>query len=138
MLIFFQISSYPQNTKSVEEKERENQEDIIRVDTNLVTVPVSILDREGRYIANLKKDDFQIFEDGVEQKIELFETAEQQVTVILLLDVSGSMFKDLEELTKSASALLGQLRPDDQVMVATFNDFVEVLFGFKDVKEVKK
>ncbi|MEK7724748.1 MAG: hypothetical protein AAB336_10395, partial [Acidobacteriota bacterium] len=40
------------------------QDDIIRVDTNLVAVPVTVLDHDGRYVTNLKKEDFQIFEDG--------------------------------------------------------------------------
>jgi VWFA-related protein len=113
------------------------QDDVIRVDTNLVTVPVIVLDREGRYVTNLRKENFQIFEDGVEQEVALFEPVEQQITVLLLLDVSSSMFNDLEGLTKSASAFLGQLRPNDQVMIATFNDSVDVLFDFKSVNDVR-
>jgi hypothetical protein len=44
------------------------QDDVIRVDSTLVTVPVTVLDRDGRYVTNLKKENFQIFENGVEQE----------------------------------------------------------------------
>lgn len=115
-----------------------SQEDIIRVDTNLVTIPVSVSDRDGRYITNLKKEDFQIFENGVEQEITLFETIEQPVTVLLLLDVSGSMIKDLAQLTDASNAFVNQLRPDDKLMVATFDERVHLLFNAKSVKEVRE
>jgi hypothetical protein len=79
------------------------QNEIIRIDTNLVTVPITVLDREGRYVTNLKKEDFQIFEDGVEQEVAVFEPIEQPFTVLLLLDISGSMTYHMAELTKAAS-----------------------------------
>jgi VWFA-related protein len=137
ILFYFQGNSYSQNTKPNENRQNETQEDVIRVDTSLVTVPISVLDREGRYITNLRKEDFQIFEDGVEQEVALFESVEQQITVLLLLDVSGSMYNDLGSLMNAASNFLGQLRPNDQVMIATFSDEVNVLFDFKSVKDVR-
>lgn len=132
VLFCFQIIAVSQTNES-----NNAQDEVVRIDTSLVKVPITVLDRDGRYVTNLNREDFQIYEDGIEQKIELFESVEQQVTVILLLDISGSMFADLEELTKAASTFLGQMRSDDQIMVAAFNDFVEVLFGFKSVKDVK-
>jgi VWFA-related protein len=137
ILFGFQNIGYSQNTKPDENRQNETQEDIIRVDTSLVTVPISVLDREGRFVTNLKKEDFQIFEDGVEQEVALFETTEQSVTVLLLLDVSGSMFNDLGGLTNATSNFLSQLRPNDKVMVATFNEWVDVLCGFKSVKDLR-
>ena len=64
--------------------------DVLRVDTSLVTVPVSVLDRQGRFISNLKREDFTVFENGVEQSIAYFETAEKPFTVALVLDTSAS------------------------------------------------
>lgn len=98
------------------------QEDVIRVDTNLVSVPVTVLDRDGRYVTNLRKEDFQIFEDGVEQEITVFETIEQPFTVMLLLDSSGSMNNYLVNIANAASAFVKELRPDDQLVVANFSD----------------
>lgn len=137
VLVVFQSDAYAQESKTVQYNQSENHEDIIRVDTNLVTVPATVFDRHGRYVTNLKKEDFQIFEDGVEEEIALFEPVEQKFTVLLLLDVSGSMFNDLGSLTNAASTFLNQLRPNDQVMVATFNEWVDVLFDFKSVEDLR-
>jgi VWFA-related protein len=96
------------------------------------------LDRDGRYITNLKKEDFQVYENGVEQEVTLFETVEQPVTVLLLLDLSGSMIKDLAQLTDASNAFVNQLRPNDKLMVATFDERVHLLFNAKSVKEVRE
>lgn len=114
------------------------QDEVIRIDTSLVTVPVTVLDREGRYVTNLKKEDFQIFENGVEQEIALYDSVEQPFTVLLLLDISGSMSYHLAELTQAANALVSQLRPDDQVSAASFADNLYVLLKPTKVGEVDK
>jgi hypothetical protein len=57
---------------------------VLKVETSLVTVPVSVLDRQGRFISNLKQDDFHIFENGVEQTVAYFEPAEKPFTVALV------------------------------------------------------
>src|SRR6266404_2774141 len=57
---------------------------------SLVTIPTVVMDRNGRYIANLRKEDFRIYEDGVEQNVAYFGSIEKPFTVALLLDVSGS------------------------------------------------
>lgn len=114
------------------------QDDIIRIDTNLVTIPTTVFDHDGRYVTNLKKEDFQIFEDGVEQEIELFESVEQPVTVFLVLDVSGSMTNYMAELTQAANAFVRQLRPEDQVTAATFADNLYVLFKPAKISNLRK
>src|ERR1041385_5922527 len=57
---------------------------------SLVTVPAVVMDRNGRYVANLKRDDFRVYEDGVEQQLVYFNSIEKPFTVTLILDVSGS------------------------------------------------
>lgn len=114
------------------------QEDAIRVDTNLVMIPATVLDRNGRYITNLKKDDFQIFEDGVEQEVALFEPVDQSFTVFILLDRSGSMSNHLGKLADAASIFVKQLRPDNQVLAATFANNVNILFQATKVKDLSK
>src|SRR6476659_6781087 len=64
--------------------------DVIRFDTSLVTVPVTVVDRHGGYVPLLNREDFKIFEDGVEQKLAYFATSDQPLTVILVIDTSGS------------------------------------------------
>ena len=101
--------------------------DVVRVNTSLVTVPVSVLDRQGRFIANLQREDFQVFENGVEQSIAYFEPAEKPFTVALLLDTSPSTHFHLNEIKDAAIAFAKQLRPQDRVLIVSFNDEVLLL-----------
>lgn len=102
-------------------------DEVIRVETNLVTLPVSVLDRNGRFISGLRQQDFQVFEDGVAQKIENFASVEQPFTVILLIDVSPSTQYQITEIQDAAIAFVNQLRQNDRVMVISFDQRIHVL-----------
>lgn len=114
----------PDSTPGPEEV---SEGDVVRVDTNLVTVPVSVLDRHGRFIPNLSREDFIVFENGVEQSIAYFEPADKPFTVALLLDTSPSTHFHLWEIKEAAIAFAKQLRPQDRVLVVSFNDQVLLL-----------
>src|SRR5258705_5774135 len=101
--------------------------DVIRVDTSLVTVPVTVMDRYGRYVPQLRRENFRIFEDGVEQKLAYFATSDQPFTVILVIDTSGSTQFRLEDIQDAAITFVGKLKPDDSVMVMSFDDRIDVL-----------
>ncbi len=101
--------------------------DVIRVETELVTVPVSVFDRNGLYIPNLQQSDFKIFEDGVEQEIAYFGNSDKPFTVVLLLDTSLSTNYKIEEIRAAATAFVDQLRSQDAVMVIEFDGDVNVL-----------
>ena len=103
---------------------------MIRVDTTLVTIPVSVMDREGRYIPNLNKDDFRLWEDGVEQKIGFFQSVDKPFSVVLMIDTSGSTRFRLEEIQDAAITFVNQLRSDDRVMVISFDDKLHLLSDF--------
>jgi VWFA-related protein len=105
----------------------EEDDEIIRVETNLVTMPVSVLDRNGRFISGLQERDFQIFENSVQQKVEYFQSVEQPFTVILMIDVSPSTKFKIEEIQDAAIAFVNQLRRDDKVQVIAFDDRVHIL-----------
>lgn len=102
-------------------------DEIIKVETNLVTMPVTVLDRDGRFISGLKQDDFQIFEDGVQQKIEYFASLEQPFTVVLLIDVSNSTQFKIDEIQDAAITFINQLRQNDRVMVISFDEQIHIL-----------
>src|SRR6185369_17353935 len=72
-------------------------------------------------------DDFRIFDNGVEQSIAYFEPAEKPFTVALLLDTSASTHFHLQEIREAAIAFAKQLRPQDRMLVVTFNDEVLLL-----------
>lgn len=102
-------------------------DDVIRVDTTLITVPVNVTDRSGKYVGNLRQQDFRIYEDGVEHEIAYFASIDKPFAVALLLDTSDSTSFKLQEIQEAASAFLDKLRPEDKVMIVTFNSKVEVL-----------
>lgn len=101
--------------------------DVIKVDTNLVTIPVSVTDREGFYVSNLYQANFTVFENGVEQKLEYFGTTDKPFTVVLLIDVSPSTSYKIEEIQAAAMTFVRELLPHDQVMVIEFDSGVHVL-----------
>ncbi len=102
-------------------------DEIIKIETNLVTLPVTVLDRNGRFISGVNQREFQVFENGVEQKIEYFASVEKPFTVVLLLDVSPSTRYKIDEIQQAAIAFINQLRPDDQVMVVSFDENYNIL-----------
>jgi len=105
-----------------------NEEDeIVKVETNLVTMPVSVLDREGRFISGLQQKDFKIFENGLEQKVGYFGSVETPFTVILMIDVSPSTAFQIDEIQAGAMEFIDQLRPSDKVEVISFDDSVHLL-----------
>lgn len=102
-------------------------DEVIKVETNLVTLPVAVLDRNGRFISGLQQNDFQIYEDGVAQKVEYFASLENPFTIVLLIDVSNSTAFKIEEIQDAAIAFINQLRPEDRVTVISFDEKVHVL-----------
>jgi len=122
-----------QNEQPVTEEE---DSEIIKVETNLVMLPVSVLDRDGRFISNLEQQDFQIFDNGVQQKIEYFQSVESPFTIILLIDVSPSTQYHIDEIQDAAIGFINQLRPEDKVMVVSFDENVHVLSPITNDRKV--
>ena len=109
-------------------------DDVIRVTTTLVTLPVRVTDRHGKSVPTLTREQFQIFEDGVEQEIAFFEPGDSDspatslpLIVALLLDVSDSTQFKLEQIQNTAIAFLDLLRPSDKVVVVAFDKQVSIL-----------
>lgn len=101
-------------------------DEVLKVETNLITIPVSVYDRNGLYIPGLKQEDFRILEDGKEQTIAYFGTTDKPFTVVLLIDTSESTSYKIEEIHAAAVAFVDQLKPMDSVMVIEFNESVKV------------
>ncbi len=112
------------------EPEEVDPGDVIRVNTTLVTLPVSVMDRSGRNIPNLRKEDFRLWEDGVEQDVAFFASVDKPFSLVLMIDTSGSTRFRLEDIQDAAIAFVNQLRRDDRVMVVSFDDRVRILSEF--------
>lgn len=107
----------------------------IKLETSLVTIPVSVIDNEGRFFSNLKKHDFSIFEDGVKQEIASFASVEVPFHVVLTLDTSASTRFKLEDIQAAAYAFVKQLRPEDKVMIVSFDNSVYQWSDFTSDRE---
>lgn len=95
--------------------------DVVRVDTQLVSVPAVVTDSSGRPISGLRPENFRIIEDGKPQTITNFGTAETPFEIALLLDTSGSTRDDVALIRSAANSFIQALRPGDRVGVVAFN-----------------
>ncbi len=100
---------------------------VLKVETTLITIPVSVFDRNGLYKTGLEKHNFTIFEGGKPQEIAYFGTSDKPFTVVLLIDTSPSTNYNIKEIRAAATAFVDQLKPEDQVMVIEFDANVHVL-----------
>ncbi len=96
-------------------------DEIIRVNTTLVSVPVIVSDRQGRYVPNLKAEDFTIYQDGVKQNIEFFAATDEPLNVALLIDTSHSTRDVLDDIKDAALDFIKLLQPQDKVSVVSFD-----------------
>ncbi len=105
-------------------EQKPDSEQTIRIETTLVSVPVIVSDRQGRYVSGLKASDFTVYEDRSKRPIDFFGDAEEPINVALLLDTSKSTTPVLDDIKKAAKDFVKQLRPRDRAMIVTF-DFEE-------------
>lgn len=105
----------------------ESDDDIISIDTNLVTIPVRVLDRNGRFVSGLDKKDFTVFEDKTQQEIAYFSNEQKPFTVALVLDMSYSSKFKIDEIQQAALQFVTELRPADKIMVLSFDEELHVL-----------
>ncbi len=101
--------------------------DVESVETRLVTIPVRIIDRKNRFVGGLTQESFQVFEDNVKQEIAYFTNEAQAFTVALVLDMSYSTTFKIGEIQSAAIAFIDQLRPEDKVLVISFDEEVHIL-----------
>lgn len=115
-LAFLCLNNFAQDTNEV-----------IKVNTSLVNIPVIVSDRDGRNIAGLQQNNFVVFEDGKQQKIEYFASEESPINVALLLDTSKSTKEVLGKIKKAAKEFIKQLQPTDRAMIVSFDYQVNFL-----------
>lgn len=95
--------------------------DVVRVETQLVSVPAVVTNSTGRPVIGLHADNFLLFENGRQQKITNFATTEAPFEIALLLDTSGSTRVDVDLIRQAANAFINALRPGDRVAIVAFN-----------------
>jgi Ca-activated chloride channel family protein len=101
--------------------EEVDEDEVVKIETQLVSVPAIVTDTTGRPLTNLHAENFQVFEDGHPQKIANFATTEAPFEVALLLDTSGSTREEVGLIRRAALAFIKALRPGDRVAILAFN-----------------
>ncbi|HUF05184.1 MAG TPA: VWA domain-containing protein [Aridibacter sp.] len=99
-------------------------EDVLKIETRLIEVPLAVTDKTGRPIAGLSLDNFEVFEDGEPQEIASFSSTDAPFEVALLLDTSGSTRSELRLIVRAAEYFIRSLRPGDRVAIIAFNQKV--------------
>jgi Ca-activated chloride channel homolog len=102
----------------------------IKLNTRWVNLNVSVTDRQGKKVTQLKREDFAVLEDGVQQEIVHFASVEAPVNLVLLLDLSGSIGSKLKAMKKAAGRFVDSLKENDRVAVAVFTSRFKLVCGF--------
>jgi VWFA-related protein len=102
--------------------EEVDEGDVVRVETQLVTVPAVVTDKTGHPIPTLRQENFVVFEDGKPQRLTNFATTDAPFEIALLLDTSGSTREELGLIRDAANAFISALRPGDRIAVVAFNN----------------
>lgn len=123
---------------SPEPSPEEQQVETLKIDTNLVTVPIIASSVEGNYIPDLKQEEFNISEDGQKQEIAFFATVSAPFHVVLLLDTSASTQDKLRLIQQAANVFVEQLQGADRVKVISFDDQVRELSDFTNDRATLK
>jgi len=95
--------------------------EVIKIYSNLVSVPVIVSDRNGRYIPGLRPEDFRLYDNSTPQTLSFFDAAEEPLNVALLLDTSRSTQGVLDDIKQAAKNFLKELRPQDRAMIVCFD-----------------
>ncbi len=115
---------------------QDQDDDVVRVNADLVVVNATVLDKNGKFISGLKRTDFQIFEDGTEQKVASFTAEETPFAAAILLDTSGSMETRLTLGRSAAIRFLDGLRDEDVAAVYNFDVKVEQMQDFSPGRDL--
>jgi Ca-activated chloride channel family protein len=114
----------------------QDQDDVVRVSTELVVINATVVDKSGQFVPGLKRNDFKIFEDGAEQKVLTFTAEETPFAAALLLDTSGSMEARMTLGRSAAIRFLDGLRDEDVAAVYNFDSKVEQIQDFSPGRDL--
>jgi len=115
---------------------QQDDEDVVRVNSDLVVLNVTVTDKSGSYVHKLARPDFKIFEDGREQQVSLFSVEETPFAAAILLDTSGSMENRITLARAAAIRFLEGLREEDVASVYHFDSEVEQMQDFSPSRDL--
>lgn len=105
--------------------------DVVKINTDLVVLDAQVVDkRTAQTVGGLRREDFELYEDGARQEISYFSQDELPLSILLLLDTSGSVRPIIEQIGEGAQNALQQLKPQDEVAVMAFATFPKLVQEF--------
>ena len=135
--LFFALFLFGQE-KPEETPKQEEGPFSLRVDVDLVVLNLTVVNENGANVTNLKKEDFTVYEDGIEQEISGFYPVEAPFHLVMILDSSSSTRTSLHLIKRAASNFVDELRPDDRIALGEINAFVRQLQDFTSDRKVLK
>lgn len=116
---------------------KEKDDEVIKVNTEIVTLTATVTDKNGRPRTDLKRDDFTIYEDGVVQKLDYFNTGDRiPMSLGILFDTSGSMEDKIEGVQDAVVHFVKSVAPGDEIFLVKFSDDAEIVQDFTDDKKL--
>src|SRR5437868_5355755 len=116
----------------------QTNDDVITVDSSIVVMNASVTDGAGRSVLGLTRNQFHVFEDGVEQKVESFGADETPFAAIILLDTSGSMEQRVTLARAAAITFLEGLRTSDAAAIYNFDSKVSMVQDFSNSRDIRE
>ncbi|MFN8006264.1 MAG: VWA domain-containing protein [Terriglobia bacterium] len=137
LLLFLILAPLAQD-KTTEPPKQEEGPLTLRIDVDLVVLNVTVVNESGVNVTNLRKEDFTVYEDGVEQEINSFYPVEAPFHLFMILDSSSSTRSNLHLLKRAAANFVDELRPDDRIALGEINAFVRQLQDFTSDRKALK
>lgn len=110
----------------------------LRIDTNLVLVPITVTTPLNQIVTGMEKENFRLFEDKIEQEITYFASFDAPISIGLVFDASGSMGSKLTKSRQAAAAFFKTANPEDEFFLIQFNDRPQLVVPFtRDVEEIQ-
>ena len=125
-------SSYTQQQKPPQDKNKRDDE-TIRIDTDLVMLNATVTNDRGRFVANLKQSDFSVYEDGVKQQLEYFNTGDREpISLGIIFDTSGSMVDKIDGVRDAVEHFVKAVAPGDEIFLIQFSNHADLVQDFTD------
>lgn len=130
MMMLFSCQTFAQQAEFDDELGEDSNP--IKIDSVLVNIPITVLDKENNFVHDLTIEDFIVYSDQKRQTISIFETHKDPLEVVIMLDVSDSIKQHFNDIKKSATNFIKMLRPSDRAMIVTFDCKLHVLNYFSN------
>ncbi len=125
----------PQNQDKRTNDQKKTGDETIRIDTDLVMLNATVINDRGRFVAGLKRNDFSVYEDGVKQQIEYFNTGDREpISLGIVFDTSGSMIDKIDGVRDAVEHFVKAVAPGDEIFLIRFSSDAELAQDFTDDK----